>query len=179
MRRRLLACSLLLISSAAIAAPARHNAPAAATATTERPLLDVKPEPDMGKIILTLPKPDAEGISGRYIYLTQLETGLGSAPIGLDKAAPSGSRILVFRRIGKKVAAEIENPKFVAPNGTPDEQKAVRDAFATSTIWMGDVVKTNPDGTYSVDIASFLARDDVDVPHAVKQATDFAPIPPI
>ena len=179
MRRRLLACSLLLISSAAIAAPARHNAPAAATATTERPLLDVKPEPDMGKIILTLPKPDAEGISGRYIYLTQLETGLGSAPIGLDKAAPSGSRILVFRRIGKKVAAEIENPKFVAPNGTPDEQKAVRDAFATSTIWMGDVVKTNPDGSYSADLATFLARDDVDVPRAVKQGGggDFKYVP--
>ena len=169
MRFRLLACSLLLVSTAALAAPVRHGAPVAAAVSAERPLLDVKPDANTGKIIVTLPKADADGISGRFIYLTQLETGLGSAPIGLDKAAPSGSRILVFRRIGKKVAAEIENPKFVAPNGTPDEQKAVRNAFATSTIWMGDVVKTNPDGTYSVDIASFLARDDVDVPHAVKQ----------
>jgi hypothetical protein len=169
MRRHLLACSLLLVSTAAFAAPPRHAAQASAPVAAERPLLDVKPEADTGKIILTLPKPDAEGVSGRYIYLTQLDTGLGSAPIGLDKAAPSNSRILVFRRIGKKVAAEIENPKFVARTGTADEQKAVEKSFATSTIWMGDVVKTSPDGSYTVDLASFLARDDIDVPRAVKQ----------
>ena len=165
MRRILFASSLSL--AFVLASPALAAAPGAAE--TEHPLLNVKPEAEAGKIILTLPKPDAEGVSARYIYLTQLETGLGSAPIGLDKAAPGGSRILVFRRIGKKVAAEIENPKFIASRGTPDEQRSVRDAFATSTIWMGDVVKTNTDGSYTVDLASFLARDDVDVPRAVKQ----------
>ena len=50
-----------------------------------------RPTPKTGKIIATLPKPDADGVSGRYIYLTQLETGLGSAPIGLDRAAPSST----------------------------------------------------------------------------------------
>ena len=169
MRFRLLACSLLLASSAAVGAPPRHVAPVVTAVSAERPLLDVKPEVETGKIILTLPKPDGDGISGRYIYLTQLETGLGSAPIGLDRAAPTGSRILVFRRIGKKVAAELENPKFVASRGTAEEQKDVREAFATSTIWMGDVVKNNPDGSYTVDLATFLARDDVDAPRAVKQ----------
>ena len=135
----------------------------------QAPLIQVKPDTVTGKIIATLPKPDAEGISGRFIYLSQLETGLGSAPIGLDKAAPSSSRILVFRRIGKKVAAEIENAKFVASTGDADEQKAVRQSFATSTIWMGDVVDTKPDGSFTVDLAGFLARDDVGVPQAVKQ----------
>jgi hypothetical protein len=173
MRSRSLACALLLLSSAAVAAPRHHvkvAAPIAAdTVPSETPLLDVQPDEKTGKIILTLPKPDADGVSGRYIYLTQLETGLGSAPIGLDRAAPAPSRILVFRRIGKKVAAEIENPKFVASSGTAEEQKDVRDAFATSTIWMGDVVDTKPDGSFTVDLAPFLARDDFDVPHAVKQ----------
>src|SRR4051812_43025527 len=60
-----------------------------------------------GRILLTLPAPDAEGVSGRFIYVASLETGLGSAPIGLDRALSSGSRLLVFRRIGRKVAAEI------------------------------------------------------------------------
>src|SRR6478672_1109121 len=179
MRRYVFASSLLLVSATAFAAPKHPAAPALAAATDQRPLLGVKPDAKAGKIIAILPAPDAEGISGRYIYLTQLETGLGSAPIGLDKAAPSGSRILVFRRIGKKVAAEIENPKFVATNGTADEQKSVRGAFATSTIWMGDVVKNNPDGSFTVDLASFLARDDVDVPRAVKQGAggDFKFVP--
>jgi hypothetical protein len=116
-----------------------------------------------------LPKAGADGVSARYIYLTQLETGLGSAPIGLDRAAPGGSRILVFRRIGKKVAAEIENPKFVASTGTPAEKKDVRDAFANSTIWMGDVVDNKPDGSFTVDLASFLARDDFGIPQIVKR----------
>jgi len=169
MRRQLFALSV----SAAFLAVCASAAPAApvhsAAAVSERPLIDVRADAKTGKIIATLPKPGADGVSARYIYLTQLETGLGSAPIGLDRAAPGGSRILVFRRIGKKVAAEIENPKFVASNGTPAEKKDVRDAFANSTIWMGDVVDNKPDGSFTVDLASFLARDDFAIPQIVKR----------
>ena len=89
-------------------------------------------------------------------------------PLGFDRGASSGTRILVFRRIGKKVAAEIENPKFVAANGTADEQEGVRALFATSTLWMGDVVDTRPDGSFTVDLAPFLARDDLGIPQALK-----------
>jgi hypothetical protein len=131
-------------------------------------LLDVKADPLTGKIIATFPKPDANGISARYIYLTQLGTGLGSAPIGLDRASASDTRILVFRRIGKKVAAEVENSKFIASSGDPDEQRAVDTSFATSTLWMGDVLNTAKDGSYTVDLASFLTRDDLDVARAIK-----------
>jgi len=169
MRRQLFALSV----SAAFLAVTASAAPAApvhsAAAVSERPLIDVRADAKTGKIIATLPKPGADGVSARYIYLTQLETGLGSAPIGLDRAAPGGSRILVFRRIGKKVAAEIENPKFVASTGTPAEKKDVRDAFANSTIWMGDVVDNKPDGSFTVDLASFLARDDFAIPQIVKR----------
>ena len=79
----------LLAESPAMAAP---------KISAERPLIQVKGDLLTGKIVATLPKPDAEGISGRFIYLTQLENGLGSAPLGLDRAAPSGSRILIFPR---------------------------------------------------------------------------------
>jgi hypothetical protein len=142
---------------------------AAAKAPAGSQLLAVKADRATGKIIATLPKPDADGVSGRFIYLSQLETGLGSAPIGLDRGAPGNSRILVFRRIGKKVAAEIENSKFVASSGTAEEQRAVRESFATSTIWMGDVADTRPDGSFTVDLAGFIARDDLDIPKAIKQ----------
>ncbi|MEO5972572.1 MAG: DUF5117 domain-containing protein [Sphingomicrobium sp.] len=108
-------------------------------------------------------------MSGRFIYLSQLKTGLGSAPIGLDRGAPSESRILVFRRVGKKVAAEVENPKFIASSGDAEEAKAVRESFATSTLWMGDVVDTRPDGSFTVDLAGFLARTDTDIPAAIKR----------
>src|SRR5690242_8862382 len=111
MRRHLFASSLSIALVLAMAAPS-HAAPAEATTAAEKPLLDVKADPLTGKIIATFPKPDANGVSARYIYLTQLGTGLGSAPIGLDRAAASETRILDFRRIGKKVAAEVENSKF-------------------------------------------------------------------
>jgi len=141
---------------------------AASQAPAEKPLLDVAPDPLTGKIIATLPKPDSSGVSARYIYLTQLGTGLGSAPIGLDRASASETRILVFRRIGKKVSAEIENSKFVASSGDPDEQHAVDTSFATSTLWLGDVINTAKDGSYTVDLAGFLARDDLNAPRAIK-----------
>ena len=57
-------------------------APAADTTPAGKPLLKVDADKVTGKIVATLPKPDSDGVSARYIYLTQLETGLGSAPIG-------------------------------------------------------------------------------------------------
>ena len=169
MRRHLFASSLSLALILAIGS-ASHGARARTAAATpaEKVLLDVKAEPLTGKIIATLPKPGPDGVSARYIYLTQLGSGLGSAPIGLDRAAANETRILVFRRIGKKVAAEVENSKFVASSGDPDEQRSVDTSFATSTLWMGDVVNTAKDGSYSVDLSGFLARDDMGMAQAIK-----------
>ncbi|HSQ99560.1 MAG TPA: zinc-dependent metalloprotease [Sphingomicrobium sp.] len=167
MRGYLFASSLslaLVLGCPSQAAPTA--APVAAPA--EKPLLEVSADPLSGKIIATLPRPDPAGVSGRYIYLTQLGTGLGSAPIGLDRAAASETRILVFRRIGKKVAAEVENSKFIASSGDPDEQHAVDTSFATSTLWMGDVLSTQKDGSYTVDLSGFLARDDLNIVQAIK-----------
>jgi hypothetical protein len=169
MRRRFLSSSISLALAMTLAAPASAAARAtSATAQAERPLVRVDADPVSGKIVATFPKPDSEGISARYIYLTQLETGLGSAPIGLDRATANESRILVFRRLGKKVAAEVENSKFTA-SGTEDEKRAARNSFATSTLWLGDVIKTNADGSYTVDLSGFLARDDLDVVAAIKR----------
>src|SRR3954451_24868157 len=169
MRRHLFASSLslALLAGPLNAAPAQPLK-ASASLPSEQPLLHVDADAMTGKIIATLPKPGADGVSARYIYLTQLGTGLGSAPIGLDRAAASETRILVFRRIGKKVAAEVENSKFVASSGDPDEKRAVDTSFATSTLWLGDVLNTAKDGSYIVDISGFLARDDSGVPLAIK-----------
>jgi hypothetical protein len=169
MRHHLFASSLSVALLLAWAAPA-PAAPAAApvTALAEKPLFDVSADPLTGKIVATFLKPDADGVSARFIYLTQLGSGLGSAPIGLDRAAASETRILVFRRIGKKVAAEVENSKFVASGGDSDAQRAVDTSFATSTLWMGDVLNTAKDGSYTVDLSGFLARDDLGIPLAIK-----------
>lgn len=111
-----------------------------------------------GRILLSLPAAGDDGVVTRMLYATALRTGLGSAPIGLDRAQPGPAQILLVRRMGKKIAFELENPRFRASSGTPAEQAAAANAFATSLIWMGDAVD-GPDGRLLVDIAPFLARD--------------------
>ncbi|MFC3712137.1 zinc-dependent metalloprotease [Sphingoaurantiacus capsulatus] len=121
-------------------------------------LLPVNVDAKGGRILLSLPKADADGISGRYLYMASLKTGLGSAPIGLDRAQPGPAQMLVFRRLGKKVAIELENPRFRATGAGASELAAARDAFAYSTLWLGDAIDL-PGGGLAVDIAPFLARD--------------------
>src|SRR5947209_18728177 len=164
---RLIWASSMSIGLALCVASPSQSAPVA-TAPADKPLLDVKPDVKTGKIIATFPKPGPDGVSARYIYISQLESGLGSAPTQLDFGAATGSRILVFRRVGKKVAAEVENSKFISSN--PAERTTSEHSFPSSPLWMGDVVKDLPDGSYQVDLAGFLDRDDIGIPRAIKNA---------
>src|SRR3954463_7776666 len=170
--RLFLLSQLLAAAAPGLAAPpAPAPAPAAtnpASLTEVEGLLPVRVDKSGGGVFLSLPAPDAEGISGRFIYLTSLETGLGSAPIGLDRAQSSESRLLVFRRVGRKMIVEIENPRFRAAGAGPDVEEGVRRSFAYSTLWMGDVTE-QPDGRLLVDFSSFLTRDDLDIVGALKR----------
>ena len=167
MRRYLLA-SVISFGLAVQVSPAVAAPPAKAVPTpAEKPLLEVKFDAKTGKLFATLPKPGPDGVSGRYIYITQLETGLGSAPTQLDFGAASNSRILVFRRVGKKVVADVENSRFVSSN--PAEQLTTEHSFPTSRLWMGDVTRDLPDGSYQADISGFLARDDINIPRVIKK----------
>lgn len=173
----LMLCSALAAPSGATAA--RVSGVASTAAMAERPLIRIEADRLTGKIIATLSKPDADGISGRFIYLTQLETGTGSAAIQLDRGAASDSRILTFRRIGKKVAAEIENARFVSTRSSPVEQRSNSRSFPSATLWLGDIIKTAPDGSFTVDLATFLARDDLGLAAALKRGGggDFKLVP--
>ncbi|MGQ0660998.1 zinc-dependent metalloprotease [Sphingosinicella sp.] len=164
--------AVLLLAAAVPAAAQTINPPAQVLAgtTAQQGLLPVHVDRRIGRILLALPAPDRDGVSGRYLYVTGLETGLGSAPIGLDRGLAGGSRILVFRRVGRRVVAEIENPRFRASTGTAIEQRGVRESFAYSTIWMGEVAAEQPDGGFMVDVAGFLARDDMNIVQALRGA---------
>jgi len=148
---------LALALAPAHAASRKDTDPLKGTSAYEG-LLPVNVDEAKGRILLSLPPADADGVSGRFLYMASLKTGLGSAPVGLDRAQPGPAQILVFRRLGKKVAVELENPRFRASGAPPAEQAAARDAFAYSTLWLGDAVDL-PDGGTAVDVAPFLARD--------------------
>ncbi len=145
----------LALATSALAAPtfAQSVAPAAQAAT----LLPVADKD--GKVLLTLPPAGADGTMGRYLYATTLRTGLGSAPIGLDRASFGPTQLLVFRRIGNKVAIQFESGRFRATGAPAAEQAAAHDSFANSTVWMGDIASTDAKGNVTIDISGFLSRD--------------------
>lgn len=138
--------------------------------TRQDGLLPVYVDKARGRVLITLPAPDKDGISGRFLYLTALRTGLGSAPVGLDRAKVGETQILVFRRVGPKVFAEYENPRFRAVDAPEPEQEAARGSFAYSTVWAGDVAAVTPDGGVLVDISKFLTRDVMDAADMFKDA---------
>ena len=164
---------LLMLAALPVPAPALAT-PQEALQDTERldGLLPVHVDRRGGRILLSLPAPDAQGLAGRYIYVAALETGLGSASLGLDRALSRGSRLLVFRRIGRRVVAEIENPRFRATGAPEPEQAAARDSFAYSTLWMGDIAAETADGRLLVDVSGFLTRDAIGIADALKEGVD-------
>ena len=156
------ACSILALSAPAFAKPAAPPDPLLNTVRNEG-LLPVAIDAAGGRILLTLPAPDAQGIAGRFLYATALRTGIGSSALGLDRAMAGPTQILAFRRIGDKVAIVFENPRFRATGAPAPEQAAARDSFAFTAAWMAKPVQTYLDGRMLIDIAPFLTRDGVDV----------------
>jgi hypothetical protein len=168
MKRLAAACALLLASVSVPAIAAETPAEVLKGTTAQSGLLPVHVQAKEGKTYLSLPPPDQDGVSGRFLYVSALRTGLGSAPIGLDRALSAGSEILAFRRMGKKMVAEIENPRFRAANAPAPEQSAARESFAYSTVWMGDIAAETADGRLLVDVSSFLTRDSMGIAQALK-----------
>ena len=128
-------------------------------------LLPVHVDDKGGRILLTLPAPDAQGVSARVLYTPSLRTGLGSAPTLLDRGHAGKTQVLAFRRLGKKIAAQFENPRFHVA-GVPGARSP---DFAPSTVWMGDIARILPDGTLVVDIAPFLLNDSAGIVSGLAQ----------
>ncbi|WP_442678737.1 zinc-dependent metalloprotease [Sphingomonas sp. ASY06-1R] len=167
MKRAYLVFAAALLATSALAAP-----PASSSASTlsANGLLPVQIDKSAGKILLTLPAADADGIAGRFLYATSLRTGIGSAELNMDRGFIGNTYLLVFRRIGGKVAIQYENPRFRASNAPAAEQAAARDSFAFTTAWIGKVDTALPNGGAVIDIAPFLAGDVMGVGAQLAQA---------
>lgn len=125
----------------------------------ETGLVPVRTDPAKGRILLTLPRPAEDGVALRLLYSTALKTGLGSAPLVLDRGRIGNTQLLAFRRIGGKIAVQFENPRFRASAGDAAQQKAVASDFGISTVWITDIAETLDDGRLVIDIAPFLSLD--------------------
>jgi len=122
-----------------------------------------------GRVLLVL-KPGRDGDCGQFLYQVDMRAGLGSTPVGVDRAQPGQTQIVDFKREGKKVVAELQNNHFRAGDREPAEIQAVRESFPPSTIWSGDVLAESDAGALLIDISSFLIRDAFGIAEALKQS---------
>ncbi len=106
-----------------------------------------------GKIWLQVDKFDKE-----FLYVNSLPAGLGSNDIGLDRGLIGGSRIVAFNKVGKKLFMVQPNYSYRASSPDKNEQRAVKESFAQSTI-ASFVVDEDEGDKVLVDATSFFVRD--------------------
>ena len=93
-----------------------------------------------------------------FLHVNWLSRGLGSNPVGLDRAQLGGSRVVRFRRIGPKVLLEQPNQRFRALSEDENEARTVAESFASSVLW-GGAVEAGTGERALVDFTPFLLRD--------------------
>ena len=175
----LLASGLVSRSSAAAPAAAPATGAAATHAdsfaaktkllTRRTGLLTTYLDAKAGKLFMELPRAAGpRGECGSFLYLEGIQTGLGSNPVGLDRGQASDARVVTFRRIGGRVLLEQPNLRYRAQSSDSNEVRAVRESFATSVLWGGEIAAEAPDGRLLVDLTPFLVRDAHGVGAALK-----------
>lgn len=106
-----------------------------------------------GKIWLLVDKFDKE-----FLYVNSLPAGLGSNDIGLDRGLIGGTKIVAFNKVGKKLMLVQPNYSYRATSVDKNEQRAVKESFAQSTI-ASFVVDEDEGDKVLVDATSFFVRD--------------------
>src|SRR5947207_2255920 len=116
-----------------------------------------------GKIWLEIDKWNSE-----FLYVESLPAGIGSNDIGLDRGQLGQSYIVRFERTGPRVLLIASNYGYRANSDDADERRAVKDAFAESTLW-GFEVAAEEGGRALVDATTFFLRDAHGIPGALQR----------
>ncbi len=117
-----------------------------------------------GKIWLQVDKFDKE-----FLYVNSLPAGLGSNDIGLDRGLIGGTRIVAFNKVGKKLFLVQPNYSYRATSPDKNEQRAVKESFAQSTI-ASFVVDEEEADKVLVDATTFFVRDAQNVADRIRLA---------
>src|SRR5689334_4198347 len=116
-----------------------------------------------GKIWLEIDKWNSE-----FLYVEALSAGMGSNDLGLDRGQLGQSYIVRFERIGPKVLLIASNQGYRADSDNADERRAVKDAFAESTLW-GFEVAAEDGNRAMVDATGFYLRDVHGIPGTLQR----------
>src|SRR5216684_2701044 len=163
-------CVLLLLASTLFAQP-RPTADAKTPAIAEK-VAGMQKFPGYfpfywdakaGKIWLEIDKWNSE-----FLFVESLPAGIGSNDLGLDRGQLGQSHIVRFERTGPRILLIASNYGFRANSDNADERRAVKDAFAESTLW-GFEVAAEEGGRALVDATAFYLRDAHQVPNTLQR----------
>ena len=122
-------------------------------------LLTFYQDRNRGRVWLSVPPSSVPDEGHTYLYVEGLTYGLGSNDIGLDRGQIGPARLVGIRRVGGRILVEEKNTSFRALSNNYNERRSVREAFARSVLWGGEIVAQDRDGTTLVDFTSFIVRD--------------------
>src|SRR5262249_50380486 len=117
-----------------------------------------------GKIWLEIDKWNSE-----FLYVESLSAGIGSNDLGLDRGQLGQNYVVRFERIGPKILLVASNQEYRANSSDMDERRAVKDAFAESTLWGFEVAAE--EGNHAlVDASAFYLRDVHGIPGTLQRS---------
>ncbi len=116
-------------------------------------LLNLQADPEKGTVLLQLDQLPME-----YLYVTALQSGVGSNDLGLDRGQLGRSRWVRFERYGNRVLLLEPNLKFRADNAPAAESRAVAEAFAQSVLAGFEILNPGEDAV-RIDLSALLLDD--------------------
>ena len=151
----ILVCAL---TAGTLQAKAPEAADPLAGTTHETGFVDVYRDANRGKVLIGV-----HDLDQPFLLVTSLPGGLGSNDVGLDRGQLGKQYIARFRRVGERLLLIADNTRYVANSSDADEQRSAVDAFTTSVLWAGPIVKRaaqpGEPPMVLVDIAPYLAGD--------------------
>jgi hypothetical protein len=172
MKRLITLLSILLFFSSALFAQSRINSDTTKTPTITEKVAGLEKfsgyfpfywDAKAGKVWLEIDKWNSE-----FLYVESLPAGIGSNDIGLDRGQLGQSYTVRFERTGPRILLIASNYRYRANSDNADERRAVKDAFAESTLWGFEVV-AEEGGRALVDATAFYLRDVHQVPGTLQR----------
>jgi hypothetical protein len=143
-----------LAADAATAPPAvRQIADATRGLQSQPGFIDVWRDAAKGRVLLSV-----AALEQPFLLLSSLPYALGSNDVGLDRGQAGEMRMVHFEKRGARLFLVQENTAFIAASADSDERAAVKESFASSVLWSGEIIASDKD-RHLVDFSSFLLAD--------------------
>ena len=116
-------------------------------------LLDLSVDNETGKVYLEI-----DTLPVELLYVTALQSGVGSNDLGLDRGRIDNTRLVRFERYGNRILLLEPNLRFRAVTENQSERRAVKEAFAQSVL-AGFAVEKDESGQTRIDLSPLLLSD--------------------